>query len=335
MVQKILEIIEYENESHKVDFKKVEYSLGREPKKNEILKDFLSFVNHISDDDKYIIIGVKELQDKTKEINEIDSPTDEAKYRQFINEYIEPQINFEYGNLKYKNKTICYFRIFNNFDRPYLIKKECKNPINGKTDFKYGDGFIRIGTSTKKIGRKEIDDILRSKQKYNNRKNDIIIKPIVGTSENEEVSKWNVQYLDINIENISNKSIELDVEMNIFKKDNFELLTESEFISEIEEKENQRKKANSPYPISFTQIKTPILNNHTTTKVTDEIFGIQRNPIKSKYGITIPQNSVFEDVFLQSVILLQNSENIIEAEVIIRSDDFIDGALKKTINFNT
>lgn len=54
MVQKILEIIEYENESHKVDFKKVEYSLGRELKKNEILKDFLSFVNHISDDDKYI-----------------------------------------------------------------------------------------------------------------------------------------------------------------------------------------------------------------------------------------------------------------------------------------
>ncbi len=330
MVQKISEIIEYENESYKVDFKKVKYPLGREAKRNEILKDFLSFVNHISDDDKYIIIGVKELQDKSKEIYEIESPTDEAKYRQFINEYIEPQINFEYGNFKYKNKTICYFRIFNNIDRPYLIKKECKNPNDGKTDFKYGDGFIRIGTSTHKIGRKELDDILKSKQKYNNRKNDIIIYPIIGNSENEQVSIWNRKYLDINIENVSNKSIDLDIEMNILKKDDFEILTESEFIKEIQEKEYQRKKANSPLSMSFVQNSTPILNIHTTTKVTEEIFGIQRNAIKSKYAITIPQNSIYEDVFLQSVILLQNSENIINAEVIIRSDDFKDGALKKT-----
>jgi len=179
MKQKIIEIIEYENESHKVDFKKVEYSLGRDYKKNEILKDFLAFVNHISDDDKYIIIGIKELEDKYKEINEIESPTDEAKYRQFVNEYIEPLINFEYNNLTYKNKTICYFRFFNNVDRPYLIKKDCKNPIDGKTDFKYGDGFVRIGTSTKKIGRKEIDDINKSKEKYFDRKNEIIIQPVM------------------------------------------------------------------------------------------------------------------------------------------------------------
>ena len=58
-MQKIVEIIEYENESHRVDFKKIEYPLGKDAKKNEILKDFSAFANHLSDDDKFIIIGIK------------------------------------------------------------------------------------------------------------------------------------------------------------------------------------------------------------------------------------------------------------------------------------
>ncbi|RXM42179.1 helix-turn-helix domain-containing protein, partial [Flavobacterium sp. YO64] len=97
-MQKVIEIIEYENESHKVDFKKTQYILGKDTKKNEILKDFSAFTNHLSDDEKYIIIGIKENQDKTKDIFGIENPTDEATYRQFINENIEPQINFEYNN---------------------------------------------------------------------------------------------------------------------------------------------------------------------------------------------------------------------------------------------
>lgn len=155
-MQKIIEIIEYENESHRVDFKKMEYGLGNDAKKNEILKDFSAFTNHLSDDDKFIIIGIKEKEDKTKEIFGIDNPTDEAKYRQFINDNIEPQINFEYNHLSYKNKKICFFRLSENNNRPYLFKKDSKNPIDGKTEFKYGDGFIRVGTSTKKNWKKRI-----------------------------------------------------------------------------------------------------------------------------------------------------------------------------------
>ena len=55
-MQKIIDIIKYENESHKVDFKKVEYNLGKFRNKNEILKDFLSFANNISDDDKLLLL---------------------------------------------------------------------------------------------------------------------------------------------------------------------------------------------------------------------------------------------------------------------------------------
>jgi len=121
--------------------------------------------------------------------------------------------------------------------------------------------------------------------------------------------------------------------MNIRKNSGFEVLTEIDFLREIQEKENQREKANSLYGISFTQINSPILNIHTDTKETEEMFTIERNPINRKYAITIAQNSIYKDVFLQSVLLLEKTANEIEAEIIIRSDDFKKGALNKNIIF--
>jgi len=334
-MQTIIEIIEYENESHKVDFKKCEYGLGKNPKKNEILKDFLSFANNLSDDDKYIIIGIKELEDKTKEIVGIEKPTDEAAYRQFINENIEPQINFEYNNVEYNGNSVYYFKIFNNIDRPYLIKKECKNPENGKTELRYGDGFIRIGTSTKKIGRKELDDITRNKLKYIDRHKDLVIQPIIGNPTNEEISKYNVKYLDLRIENISNRSIDFDIEMTIKQSNKYYILTESSFLTEIQNEKDRKKKPQSSFDISIISNRTPIINSAINTKDTDETFSIERNPIRQKFGITIPQNSILSDIFMQCVILLEKNNNKIEAEVIIRSDDFKNGALKKAITFLT
>lgn len=241
-MQKIIEIIEYENESHRVDFKKIEYPLGKDIKKNEILKDFSAFANHLSDDDKFIIIGIKEKEDKSKELFGIDNPTDEANYRQFINENIEPQINFEYNHFQYKNKTICFFKLYENNNRPYLFKKDSKNPIDSKTEFKYGDGFIRVGTSTKKIGRKELDDINKNKKKYLNRHADIDIIPVIGNPSGTRINNWDVKYLDLKITNKSSKSIDIDVEILLKKSKDYAILLEEDFLREIQKKESQQKK---------------------------------------------------------------------------------------------
>jgi hypothetical protein len=331
-LQKIIEIIDYENESHRVDFKMIEYNLGKDSKKNEILKDFSAFANHLSDSEKFIIIGIKELEDKTKEINGIDNPTDEAKYRQFINDNVEPQINFEYQHFTYKEKTICFFRLFENNNRPYLFKKDAKNPIDGKTLFKYGDGFIRVGTSTKKIGRKELDDINENKKKYQNREEDIDIVPIIGKSSNEEINKWDVKYLDLKITNKSNKSIDIDVEITLKKSQEYEILLEEDFLREIQEKENRQKKS-SPFIPIMTHINPVLSNIHINSRENETEFIVERNQVKHKFAITLTQNSVYDNIFLQSIILLEKKSNIIEAQVVIRSDDFTKGALIKNITF--
>jgi hypothetical protein len=333
-VQKVIEIIEYENESHKVDFKKIEYILGKDAKKNEILKDFSAFTNHLSDDEKYIIIGIKENQDKTKDIFGIENPTDEATYRQFINENIEPQVNFEYNNFTYKDKTISFFKLSDNKNRPYLFKKECKNPINDKTEFKYGYGFIRVGTSTNKIGRKELDDIIESKKKYKNRQEDIDIIPHIGKPSSEEMDKWNVNYLDLKLINKSNKSIDLDIEIFIKKSEEYTILLEEDFLREIKKAENSQKQKSYFSPINYSD-NFVLSNLHINAEENKTEFIFQRNQLKNKFAITLKQNSVCENVFHQSIIVLEKKSNIIEAKVIIRSDDFTNGAFIKNITFET
>lgn len=235
--ENIVDIINYENESHRIDFKQVEYRLGKDRKKNEILKDISSFANNLSDDDKFIIIGVKQNKDGTNELIGVEQSTDEAQYRQFINEYIEPQINYEYRNFLYYGKIICYFRIHNNNDRPYLFKKDCPHPANGRIDFKYGDGFIRVGTTTKKIGRREIDDINKNKLKYINRQEDIEIIPVVKSYDNIFKS------IDLNLINKSVKSIEIDIEIAIQKNENYEVMIESDYLM-LKEKVNRKESCN-------------------------------------------------------------------------------------------
>lgn len=333
-MQKIIEIIEYENESHKVDFKKIEYPLGKDSKKNEILKDFSAFANHLSDDDKFIIIGIKENEDKTKETFGIDNPTDEAKYRQFINDNIEPQINFEYNHFHYRNKTICFFKLSDNNNRPYLFSKDCKNTFDTKTEFKYGDGFIRVGTSTKKIGRKEFDDITENKKKYQNRQEDIDIIPIIGKPSDSVMNKWDVKYLDLKLVNKSNKSIDIDVQISLKKSQDYGIILEEDFLREIQQKENQQRKSN--LLMSTVNFINPISSNiYINSKENETQFIVELNQIKHKFALTLPQNSVNEDIFLQSIILLEESSNLIEAEVLIRSDDFTKGALTTKLTFET
>ncbi|KAF2334556.1 helix-turn-helix domain-containing protein [Flavobacterium nitrogenifigens] len=332
-MHKVIEIIKYESESHKADFKKIEYPLGKDIKKNEILKDFSAFANHLSDEEKYIIIGIKENADKSKSVFSVDTPTDESKYRQFINENIEPEINFEYETISYQDAIICFFRLSQNFNRPYLFKKDVKNPITDKPEFKYGDGYIKTGSSTKKIGRKELDDIIENKNNSTNRQEDINILKIFGSPSNIEISKWELSFLDIKIENRSNKSIDLDVEIVIKKSDSFALILEEELLREIKRQES--KKTNSVYfpPIASANF---IMNNlHLNKEENETEFIVQRNPLKSKFALTLAQNSISENIFQEAIIVLDKQSSIIDAKVIIRSDDFTKGALTKNIRYIT
>jgi hypothetical protein len=316
-------MIEYDSESNFLDFKMEQYPLGKDPKKNELLKDISAFANHYSEADKFIIIGVIEKNGKAQKFVNIENLTDDSKYQQFIKANVEPKINFEYKPFSYKNFQLAYFRIFNNSDRPYLIKKEIKNPATNKTDFFEGDGFIRNGTSTRRMLRNDFDFIYKEKYQATDRKSDLSILPYCEFSNDELLSQYEMKYLDIEIENISNKSIDIDVEMKVPISSSYSLIKSSDLRREI------RKKSSNSSPMVGTYdpiIEMPSINVG---------FNEYEDHILLSTNLKILQNSKIKEVFDGILIILQKESNTINIEVFIRSDDFPQGAVIDTFKVTT
>lgn len=321
--------IKYDCENSTLDYKKEEYPLGKHVKRNEFLKDISALANHHSDEDKYIIIGVKEENGIAKNFHEIENLTDEASYQKFINENIEPKINFEYKSFVYDSKKLACFKIFNNKLRPYLFKKNIQNPVTNKTDFKIGDGFIKVGSSSKKIDRTDFENIYKTRFTEKDRKDDLVIETYFATSNDDELSKLDVEYLDVIITNQSNKSIDFDIEMKVFKGDGYALIAEDELKKELEK---TRKKSTS-FGIDFEMIQPQINNMHIDFEEDEEYVFISRNSLARRTAISLSQNSSEKDIFCQHLFVLEKEAHEIMAELTIRSDDFTEGLLKKELIF--
>lgn len=316
----INEILESESECSHIEFKSEQYQLGKHQKKNELLKDIIALANHYLDIDKYIIIGVKELKNKTKQYYNIEFPIDDANYQQFITSSIEPKITFEYKLFQYDGKQLAYFKLYGNSNRPYLFGKDIKLPGTDTIEYRKGEGFIRVGTSTERMGRQELDKIYEAKIGLKDRKPDIKIFILLVPS--------TVSYLrsvNVIIENTSNRSITLDVDLKLLNGVN-------ELISAFELQQESYDKGLSRYmPHSFGPPPMPnILVNFT--RKSDHVY-VSRNDTR---GITIQQNSEYDDVFMEEVFVVadQYDQYNISGELIIRSDDFTGGALVKKFTLN-
>lgn len=122
MKETIFNLIENESENTKLDFKLEQYPIEKgNIKKGEFLKDMCAFANFISKEDKFIIIGAEEENGIAVSFKSIDNLHDQASYQQFLNQYIEPEINFEYREIIHEGNRLAYFRLFNNNKRPYLF----------------------------------------------------------------------------------------------------------------------------------------------------------------------------------------------------------------------
>jgi predicted HTH transcriptional regulator len=321
--------IKYDCEGSTLDYKKEEYPLGKHVKRNEILKDISTLANHHSDEDKYIIIGVKEENGIAKDFYEIERLTDEASYQNFVIENIEPKINFEYKSFVYDGKKLAYFKIFNNKLRPYLFKKNIQNPVANKTDYKIGDGFIKIGSSSKKMDRTDFENIYRTRFTEEDRKGDLKIETYFASSNDDELSKLDIEYLDIKITNQSNKSIDFDIEMRVFKGDGYAIVSEDEIKKELK----KSRKKSSAFGFDIEMIQPQINNMHIDFEEEEEFVFIARNSLARATAISLPQNSSEEDIFCQHLFVVENEAHEIMAELIIRSDDFTEGLLKKELIF--
>lgn len=145
----IINLIENGNENEYLDFKAKDYV-----DKGEFLIDIMSMANSMDEDDKYIIVGVKDKINGEKEIIGIEEGKEQAEFQQLINENIEPKIKFEYGTIKYKDKTLGYYKISkDNKDRPYIAKKQYTKGRN----IRQGECYIRKNSTNSIALRRDYD----------------------------------------------------------------------------------------------------------------------------------------------------------------------------------
>lgn len=147
------ELIRFENENTNLDFKKEEY---RKEKNEDLIKDVMSMANAISEETKYIIIGIKCYPDSKKEFQGISSIMDQANLENVIQENIEPLLRFKYYSYNIDDKMFGVIEIGENRNRPYMMKKDY-----GK--LKKGEMWIRKGSRQTRVTREDLDRMILKK----------------------------------------------------------------------------------------------------------------------------------------------------------------------------
>lgn len=326
MHDKLVKILEYSSESYNIDFKKTEYNIGKHPKRNEFLKDMCAMANHPSDEPKYIFIGVKEKNGLPEDFIEIESITDQAKYQQFLQANIEPAIKFDYISFDYRGKSLACYILQDNNERPYLFKKNVQNPSDNLGEYKIGDGFIRAGTSTRKLERKDFELIYNDRSMKRDRRSDLEIYLVLLDCHDELLRNDGFKLFDFNIRNISKKSISFDVELNIYHNEDYFVLKKFDVEQDkIEEARTSRFSSAltfNPQRIDPTFMDLSIDHFADHTRIVRDKRHNQTN------SISIAQEDVELYIFLKEIIFKRSPSTLI-AELILRSDDFIEGAFKE------
>ena len=141
------DIIEFDEEGTNLDFKKEEYSKSDYV---SLLKDVLSMANATNPETKRIVIGVKHRPGDNKEFIGIKKLSDQVILENIIQENIEPNINFKYYPYPFKNVTLGIIDIFDNANKPYMMKKDYGV-------LKKGEMWIRKGSRQSRVTREDID----------------------------------------------------------------------------------------------------------------------------------------------------------------------------------
>lgn len=327
MKETIIDLIENESENTKLDFKLEQYPIEKgNIKKGEFLKDMCAFANLVSEDDKFILIGVEEKNGTAIDFKPLHKLHDQASYQQFLNEYIEPEINFEYKEIIYKDHRLAYFRLFNNIKRPYLFKKEYKDTQPKGNQYKIGTGFVRTGTSTRELKRDDFEKIYAERFASKDRSNDINFKVTIGWFKSSILENSMYRHLQVDVTNLVNTYIDIDVEAKIYNNSNFIALYTQE--AEAKMYQNTREKsmfARTPYLDEMFAPFVPINLNVEFEKHTSySVYEI--TPKKgTSTALRLKQKRTETDIFNGQIALLFSESAEVKIELIVRSNEFPNG----------
>ena len=326
----VINLINSESENTHLDFKKEQYPIGgKAHKKPEFLKDMLAFANLKTKRDKFIIIGVEESGGVKASLSPIIELNDQALYQQYLNQYIEPEINFEYMELNFEGNKLAFFRLFDNDKQPYLFKKDLIDKIY---HFEKGSGFIRTGTSTRRLIRDDFEKMYLSRiPAVKDRSSDVSFHVRLVKFKDPEIRSIHYLHLQIDATNNSSRSIEFDVEVKISKSQDYKIIHKQELEKLIEKVKNDSRSDHYPYN-SFSP--NLYLNTYVECSELNDSYIFERIPEKFQtVAIKLKQNSETKDLFNgQIAIHIENTTNI-ELEIIARSDDFLKGPLVEKIKY--
>lgn len=154
----IRKLIKNGYECEYLDFKQVQYRKNF----NDLIIDIMSMANSSHIGDKYIILGVKDKPDGTRELFGIPEEEfiDSSIYQNVILNNIEPEIKFDYFPIQYDDKRLGVIKIYaSNNDKPYMLKKRYK-------DLNEGLCKVRKGSNNTYPTRKDYDLFFLAKEQF-------------------------------------------------------------------------------------------------------------------------------------------------------------------------
>lgn len=101
-------------ESETLDFKRIQYDFMHDSgntKTAKFVKDIISFSNTIRTETAYIVIGVSEEEDGSKNQTGLDKNIDDSIFQEKIKNKVTPIPSFKYYTFEYQDKTFGVFEI--------------------------------------------------------------------------------------------------------------------------------------------------------------------------------------------------------------------------------
>ncbi|WP_293312337.1 helix-turn-helix domain-containing protein [Pedobacter sp. UBA5917] len=327
MNETIINLIENESENTKLDFKLEQYPVEKgNLKKGEFLKDMSAFANLTSADDKFIIIGVIEKNGIAADFKPIDQLNDQASYQQFLNEYIEPEINFEYKEIEHQGNRLAYFRLFNNPSRPYLFKKDYNDAQQKGNQYRAGTGFVRSGTSTRGLKREDFEKIYAERLSTKDRSSEIDFDITVGGFQFSELRSTMYRHVKVDLKNLSNTSIDLDIEAKVYNNKG----VVARCTQDIERKifDDNRDRSGLMYTPYVDKVFPPQVFMYMNVDFTDH-RDYSTYEITSKKGthtaVRVKQKGKEVNIFNDQIALVFSRPAEVKIELIVRSNDFPNG----------
>ena len=151
----IADIIRHESECGYVEFKSEQYFTNGLA---AFVKDMMAMANSPFPGKKYIIVGVAEKGGNKDLAGLSQTLDDSANYHQTIHSNVEPEIPFTVRTVEVDDKSFGVFTIEGSTNRPYMMKKDYFG-------LKKGECYIRKGSSTERLIRRDLDEIWEERQK--------------------------------------------------------------------------------------------------------------------------------------------------------------------------